>query len=82
MVAHEAEIFPNVITPATSRHDRECLYSDLRTHVLSNCINTMIKMGGYPILPRVGPWTVVVVDAFDFQRRNRKRFITDNSRDI
>jgi len=46
MVAHEAEIFPNVVTPATTRHDRECLYSDLRTHVLSNCINTTIKMGG------------------------------------
>jgi len=46
MVAHEAEIFPNVVTPATTRHDRECLYSDLRTHVLSNCINTTIKMEG------------------------------------
>jgi hypothetical protein len=46
MVVHEAEIFPNVVTPATARHDRERLHSDLGTHVLSNCINTTIKMGG------------------------------------
>ena len=46
MVVHEAEIFPNVVTPATARHDRERLHSDLGTHVLSNRINTTIKMGG------------------------------------
>jgi len=46
MVIHEAEIFPNVVAPATARHDGESLHSDLGAHVLPNRINTMIKMGG------------------------------------
>ena len=51
MVVHEAEIFPNVVTPPTARQDRERLHSDLGTHVLSNFINTTIKVGGQYHIP-------------------------------
>ena len=51
MFVHEAEIFPNVVAPATARQDGESLHSDLGTHVLPNRIKKQSRWEGNAHIP-------------------------------